>query len=316
MEITHEPVNLHELADEVLQSLGPLAKNRGNQLILTAPDEPIVVLTDGIRLRQCLMNLISNAIKFTQDGQVAVSFEKTGMAAGRAHYDIKVADTGIGMSEKAQARLFEPFQQGDGSITRVYGGTGLGLALTREMMQLLGGTVSVESDAGLGSTFTLSVPAKGLQARDVEVQMVTEETAPLILVIDDDEVSTILALRAAQNLGLNSAMAATGSAALAYLANRPVDLIILNLELPDMDGYACLVALRANAALNDTPIVVIAGDDDQRKSIALGAQEHFMKPILGSVLGAAIARLIRPKSETLDAMTIELPRYRLWSAHS
>ncbi|MFN9702071.1 MAG: response regulator, partial [Hyphomonadaceae bacterium] len=95
-----------------------------------------------------------------------------------------------------------------------------------------------------------------------------------------------------------------------------VDLVILNLELPDMDGYACLAALRANAALNDTPIVVIAADDDQRKSIALGAQEHFMKPILGSVLGAAIARLIRPKSEASHAETIELPRYRLWRANS
>ncbi len=316
MEITHEPVNLNELADEVLQSLGPLAKNRGNRLILATPDDPIVVLTDGFRLRQCLMNLISNAIKFTQDGQVAVSFEKVSTATGRAHYEIKVADTGIGMNAEAQARLFEPFQQGDGSVTRVYGGTGLGLALTREMMQLLGGTVCVESDAGLGSTFTLSLPAKGLQAKDVDLQIMADEAAPLILVIDDDEVSNTLALRAAQNLGLNGAMAATGSSALAYLANRPVDLIILNLELPDMDGYACLAALRANAALNDTPIVVIAADDDQRKSIALGAQEHFMKPILGSVLGAAIARLIRPKSEALDVETIELPRYRLWRANS
>ncbi|OYU78300.1 MAG: hypothetical protein CFE32_02180 [Alphaproteobacteria bacterium PA3] len=316
MEITHEPVNLCDLADEVLQSLDPLAKNRGNQLILATPDDPIVVLTDGFRLRQCLMNLISNAIKFTQDGQVAISFEKKSTATGRGTYEIKVADTGIGMSEDAKARLFEPFQQGDGSVTRVYGGTGLGLALTREMMNLLGGTVSVESDAGLGSTFTLSLPAKGLQAKDVDVQIVADEAAPLILVIDDDEVSNTLALRAAQNLGLNSAMAATGSSALAYLANRSVDLVILNLELPDMDGYACLAALRANAALNDTPIVVIAADDDQRKSIALGAQEHFMKPILGSVLGAAVARLIRPKSEASHAETIELPRYRLWRANS
>jgi PAS domain S-box-containing protein len=316
MEITYEPVNLFELTNEVLQSLDPLAKNRGNQMILATPDDPIVVLTDGFRLRQCLMNLISNAIKFTQNGQVAITFEKQGTATGRAQYEIKVTDTGIGMSKEAQSRLFEPFQQSDGSVTRVYGGTGLGLALTREMMQLLGGTVRVESDAGLGSTFTLSLPAKGLQAKDVDVQIAADEAAPLILVIDDDEVSNTLALRAAQSLGLNSAMAFTGSSALAYLANRAVDLVILNLELPDMDGYTCLAALRANAGLNDTPIVVIAADDDQRKSIALGAQEHFMKPVLGSVLGAAIARLIRPKSEASDAETIELPRYRQWKANS
>lgn len=316
MEIMHEPVNLNELADEVLQSLGPLAKNRGNQLILQAPDEPIIVLTDGFRLRQCLMNLISNAIKFTQDGEVAVSFDRKTSPTGRSLYEIKVTDTGIGMNEDALSRLFEPFQQGDGSVTRVYGGTGLGLALTREMMQLLGGTVSVESRVGLGSSFTLSLPGKGLQAKDVEVQMVADESSPLILVIDDDEVSNTLALRAAQNLGLNSAMAATGGSALAYVANRPVDLIILNLELPDMDGYACLTALRANSALNDTPIVVIAPDDDQRKSIALGAQEHFMKPVLGSALGAAIARLVRPKSQTAEVETIELPRYRQWKARS
>ena len=316
MDITQEPVNLNDLADEVLQSLGPLAKNRGNHLILNAPSEPIIVLTDGFRLRQCLMNLISNAIKFTQDGQVAVSFEKKGAPTGRTHYEIKVSDTGIGMTDEAQARLFEPFQQGDGSVTRLYGGTGLGLALTREMMHLLGGTVTVSSQVGTGSTFTLSLPGKGLQAKDVDVHMIAEDSAPLILVIDDDEVSNTLALRASQNLGLNSAMAATGSSAMAYLANRDVDLIVLNLELPDMDGYACLAALRANADLNDTPIVVIASDDDQRKSIALGAQEHFMKPVLGSVLGAAIARLIRPKTESAETETIELPRYRQWKAGS
>lgn len=316
MEITREPVNLVELVDEVLQSLDPLAKNRGNQMILATPEDAIVVLTDGFRLRQCLMNLISNAIKFTQDGQVAITFEKLGTATGRAQYEIKVADTGIGMSKEAQSRLFEPFQQGDGSVTRIFGGTGLGLALTREMMQLLGGTVRVESDAGLGSTFTLSLPARGLLAKDVDVQIASEEAAPLILVIDDDEVSNTLALRAAQSLGLNSAMASTGSSALAYLADRAVDLVVLNFDLPDMDGYACLAALRANAALRDTPILVIAADDDQRKSIALGAQEHFMKPVLGSVLGAAIARFIRPKGEAPDADTIELPRYRHWRANS
>jgi len=314
MEITQEPVNLNDLADEVLQSLGPLAKNRGNRLILNTPDEPIVVLTDGFRLRQCLMNLISNAIKFTQDGQVTVSFGKSRNAVGRSNYDIRVSDTGIGMSEDAQARLFQPFQQGDGSVTRVYGGTGLGLALTREMMALLGGTVSVTSKAGQGSVFTLALPGKGLQAKDVEVQMLRDESAPLVLVIDEDEVSNTLALRAAQNLGLNSAVAATGSAALAYLANRPADLIILNLELPDMDGYACLTALRTNPALIDTPIVVIAADDDQRKSISLGAQEHFMKPILGSASGAAIARLIRPKENPSGSDAIELPQYRQWKA--
>jgi CheY-like chemotaxis protein/two-component sensor histidine kinase len=312
MDITYEPVHLQELTEDVFQSLGPLARNRGNRLTLCAPDEPILVLTDGFRLRQCLMNLISNAIKFTESGEVDVTLSRSGPEASQSFFDISVRDTGIGMSEEITSRLFQPFQQGDNSVTRTYGGTGLGLTLTREMMHLLGGTVTVESQLGVGSTFTLRVPARGLLAKDVQVTMAADETAPLILVIDADEVSGVLALRAAQNLGLNCGLATTATSALAYLEFRPVDLIILNLDLPDMAGFTCLERLRQKEDLKDTPIVVVASDDDQRKSISFGAQEHLMKPVQSAVLGAAIARLIRPKASNVDDLVIDLPGLQHW----
>ena len=318
MVLNTQPFDIRAAMNNVARMLEVSAKDKGLGFEVRCDDDvPAILVGDDMRLRQILLNLTANAIKFTATGRVAVRLQLVRQRdPQRVDLRLSVTDTGIGIDAGRLKAIFQPFEQADTDTTVRFGGTGLGLALTREMMQLLGGTVRVESDAGLGSTFTLSLPAKGLQAKDVDVQIAADEAAPLILVIDDDEVSNTLALRAAQSLGLNSAMAFTGSSALAYLANRAVDLVILNLELPDMDGYTCLAALRANAGLNDTPIVVIAADDDQRKSIALGAQEHFMKPILGSVLGAAIARLIRPKREVSHVETIELPRYRLWRANS
>ena len=312
MDLTYEQINLQELAEDVFQSLGPLARNRGNQLTLTAPEDPILVLTDGFRLRQCLMNLISNAIKFTENGDVEVCIARKSPPSAQPYVDISVRDTGIGMTTEALSRLFQPFQQADNSVTRTFGGTGLGLTLTREMVQLLGGTVSVESQAGVGSTFTLRVPARGLSASDVVVNMIGDETTPLVLVIDGDDVSGALAQRAVQGLGFNCALACTATSASAYLDFRTVDLIILNLDIPDGDGLTSLHKLRERDSLIDTPIVVVADDDDQRKSIAAGAQEHLMKPVTGAVLGSAIARLIRPKADHVENDVINLPGLNHW----
>ncbi|MEN9874945.1 MAG: hypothetical protein RL186_1842, partial [Pseudomonadota bacterium] len=246
--------------------------------------------------RQCLLNLLSNACKFTSDGQISVTLSEVESEDKRAWFEIKVRDSGIGISADQMPRLFRPFSQADGSTTRKYGGTGLGLALTREMTNLLGGEVFVESELDKGSCFTLRLPALGLDAQDVRVSDELNAQAPLVLVIDDDPIARALTARATSSLGMTIASAETGHAALHFCEQNQVDLIVLDIQLPDMEGYDVLSALRGAQNTRDIPVLVVSINDDRRKAIAAGAQEHLSKPCPAAILTSAIARLAQKRS--------------------
>jgi PAS domain S-box-containing protein len=301
MDISREPTPLTDVLSDVMASSAPLAAQNNNELILEIDCDRTLALTDGFRLRQCLLNMMSNACKFTQDGKITLRLETIETDENHRWYDISVTDTGIGISEEQQSRLFKPFSQADGSTTRKYGGTGLGLALTREMTHLLGGEIFVVSSAGQGATFTVRIPAIGLEAADVETTMATNNKAPLVLVVDDDPLARALTARSAAALGMSTAAAETGNAALAFCDQNSVDLIVLDLNLPDMDGNDVLAALRGSSKTRDIPVMVVSVDDDRRRSIAAGAQEHLAKPCPSAVLTAAIARLARRTSDPQKA---------------
>jgi PAS domain S-box-containing protein len=293
MDITTEPTLLNDLLTDIYMSAEPLAAAKNNRLKIKIGCERTLALTDGFRLRQCILNLVSNACKFTQHGDIILALGIDDSEENRAWFEISVKDTGIGMSPDQLGRLFRPFSQADGSTTRKYGGTGLGLALTRDLIRLLGGDVHVESDVGLGSTFTLRIPVFGLEARDVEITPAGDHNAAVILIVDDEPVGRELTLRSASSLGLSVASAETGRAALAYCEAHEVALIVLDLELPDMNGYEVLASLRANQKTRAIPTLIVSIDDDRRKSMSLGAQEHLAKPCPSAILTAAIARLAR-----------------------
>jgi PAS domain S-box-containing protein len=298
MDISREPTPLADVLVDVLGSAEPLAAVHNNRLKVDIESERTLALTDGFRLRQCLLNLVSNACKFTQDGDITIRLDTVDSDENHRWFDISVQDTGIGISPDQLERLFRPFSQADGSTTRKYGGTGLGLALTREMAHLLGGDVFVESELGVGSKFTLRIPALGLEAVDVATFPGSDTTSALILVIDDDPIARALTTRSANSLGMSVATAETGRAALEYCEAHDVGLIVLDLQLPDMDGYDVLAALRGNDKTRNTPVMVVSVDDDRRKSISAGAQEHLAKPCPSAVLAAAIARLARRADHT------------------
>jgi PAS domain S-box-containing protein len=296
MDIISEPILLNELLTDVFIGAEPLAAAKNNRLKMEIGCERTLALTDGFRLRQCILNLVSNACKFTQNGEVLLTLNINEGDENQAWYEISVKDTGIGMSPEQLARLFLPFSQADGSTTRKYGGTGLGLALTRDLMQLLDGDVFVESEVGLGSKFTLRIPVLGLEACDVEITLGADRASPTILVVDDEPVGRELNLRSANSLGFSVACAETGRAALAYCDTHDVALILLDLNLPDMNGHDVLAALRNCGRTRAVPVVVVSIDDDRRKSISLGAQEHLAKPCPSAILTAAIARWARPSA--------------------
>lgn len=301
MDVSREPTPLSDVLADIITSTTPLAAPNNNRLIMEIDCDRTLALTDGFRLRQCLLNLMSNACKFTENGKITLRLEVTETDENHRWYDISVTDTGIGISEEQQARLFKPFTQADGSTTRKYGGTGLGLALTREMTQLLGGEVFIESQVGKGSKFTLRIPALGLEAEDVGMTLASGSAAPLVLVVDDDPLARSLTARSAAALGMSIATAETGMAALAFCDQNTVDLVVLDLQLPDIDGNDVLAALRGSSKTRNVPVMVVSIDDDRRRSISAGAQEHLAKPCPSAVLTAAIARLVRRTNEPKTA---------------
>jgi PAS domain S-box-containing protein len=307
MDVNREPTALSDVLADIITSSTPLAAQNNNKLVVEIDCDRTLALTDGFRLRQCLLNMMSNACKFTQDGNITLRLEITETDENHRWYDISVIDTGIGISPEQQTRLFKPFSQADGSTTRKYGGTGLGLALTREMTQLLGGEVFVESAEGQGAKFTIRIPALGLEAEDVGTIFATETAAPLVLVVDDDPLARALTARSAAALGMSIASAETGRAALAFCDQNKVDLVVLDLQLPDIDGNDVLAALRGSPKTRNIPVMVVSIDDDRRRSISAGAQEHLAKPCPSAVLTAAIARLTRRGVDTSVADTSASP---------
>ena len=304
MDVIAAPADPRAIVAEAIATTKPLAgKNRNT---LTAEIEEIAEsYIDTQKLRQCLLNLLSNACKFTKQGEVRLSMRRV-EEDGEARLVFSVADTGIGLSEEQTGRLFQAFEQASASTAREFGGTGLGLMITRRMAQMMGGEVSVESELGKGATFTLWIPQfyKGFGAsgeRDV-FERHGDEDAPLALVIDDEASARDLAVRALTQVGFAVQGARTANAGLELARTLKPSLVILDINLPDRDGWSVISDLGLDPETQGAPILVLSIEEDRRRSIELGAAEHLVKPATRDVLCAAALRLarIRPQPRTLE----------------
>ncbi len=297
MEVMIETVDAREMIEDVLASVQPLAAKNDNTLLLDIGVLGASIRTDGMRLRQCLYNLASNACKFTRNGHITIHATED-MVDGKRMLRITVRDTGIGMTAAQLAQLFQAFTQADASITREFGGTGLGLMLTRHMARLLGGEITVESSPGAGSAFTLTIADAG-EAPVVEAREAAPvvEGARRIIVIDDEESARDLVERALTPLGFAVASAGTAADGIALASAAPPALIILDVHLPDRSGWDVLGDLRRNAVTRDTPVIILSIDENRRESLSRGAAEHLVKPINRDVMVAAVLRLARGAEE-------------------
>jgi signal transduction histidine kinase/ActR/RegA family two-component response regulator len=299
----HEFVVNDEI-EAVLSTVRPIAEANGNMLVLTANAATITAHTDSTRLRQCLLNLLSNACKFTRNGTVELAFQLDG-----SDLVFRVRDTGIGMKEEQLAKLFQPFVQADASIAREYGGTGLGLVLTRRLAQLLGGDVTVASVYGEGSVFTLRVPGIYRDHDEAEIRIeANSEHAPEVLIIEDEADARDLATRALHGAGFAVAVAKTGAAGALAARTRHPALIVLDIYLPDMSGWDVMKALHADAATSDIPIIVLSVADNRAQALAAGAADQLVKPANKARLVAAAMRFARRRaiaSEPRAAIELE-----------
>ena len=298
--------NLHETIEQSCSVAALQARDKGIGFELQIePDLPRVARGDSRRLQQVILNLVSNAVKFTSQGSVTVRANVTSHGAHGARVCVSVADTGIGIEPANLERMFEPFTQADVSTTRIYGGTGLGLAIVRELVELMGGTISAESQAGHGSVFWFELDLDTPHAVDEPVSSAgapaiapSWSTPPLVLVAEDSPVNQIVAARALERCGCRADVVGDGREALRSLQERNYDAVLMDCQMPVLDGYAATGELRRREnGDRRTPVIAMtahAMDGDRERCLAAGMDDYVTKPMHHADLIGALIRWIPP----------------------
>ena len=289
MELLAETFAVGAMVEDVASTVRPLVSRNGNVLRVEVAPDAGAMHTDLTRMRQVLLNLLSNASKFTEKGTITLRVRRE--HEHEVVFDVR--DTGIGMTQAQIARLFEAFTQAEATTSKRFGGTGLGLVISRHFCRMMGGDVGVTSEPGAGSTFTVRVPAT-LPEHDgavAEAVPVVPSGAPCVLVIDDDAVARSLLRRHLAKAGYRVEEAADGRTGLERARALRPQVITLDVMMPGMDGWAVLAALKADPLLADTPVLMATILDERRLGFSLGASEYLTKPIDRQRLLAAVERV-------------------------
>jgi len=301
----------------------PLVKKKNLDFkILQCGRLPATIRTDPARLRQCLINLVGNAVKFTESGHVYVNVSLEETSDGPfIRFDVE--DTGIGISKDKLDTIFKSFTQADSSMTRKYGGTGLGLAITRQLSELLGGSLSVKSEPGKGSVFTLRIPARvdvesqpGMDKYDhVNEQSSPEPAKPAIsgkvLVAEDNKANQMLVKLMLEKMGLEVTIVDDGRKALEELSRQPYDIVLMDIQMPVMNGYEAARAIRQKGIT--TPIIAITANamkGDDRKCLESGCDAYMSKPVDRNKLYELMRKYVAgdkdPAVERIDSVREEI----------
>jgi CheY-like chemotaxis protein len=277
----------------VVKTIEMTGKN-GNRIVLECPSDIGSMHADQIRVRQVLLNLMSNANKFTKDGTVTARVQREARE-GRDWIVVAITDTGIGMTPEQLSRLFNDFVQADASTTRKYGGTGLGLAISRRLCQMMGGEITVTSEPGKGSTFLMNLPVESdavpvvVPARPAAAQSAIETPrGSVILVIDDDESVLDLTERFLTRKGFKVVTAREGHEGLRLARELHPAAITLDVLMPQLDGWTVLAAIKGDPELADIPVILMTIIDDRTRGYALGATEYLIKPVNREKLTAVL----------------------------
>ena len=323
MELQLEFFALAPLIASVVKTIEPLAAKNANQVAVTCDAAIGTLHADQMRLRQALLNLLSNANKFTDHGTITID-ARQGQEDGHDWVTIGVTDTGIGMTAEQMGRLFQEFSQADASTTRKYGGTGLGLAISKRFCQMMGGDITVESAPGRGSTFTIRLPrmAQSDQALVTEtpreergraVHPIGEETEePLILVVDDDGTVRELVERHLERAGFAVVTARGGQEGLRLVRELRPAAVTLDIMMPDLDGWTVLAAIKGDPELAGTPVVLMSIVDQKNRGYALGAADYLVKPVdraklvetLTNICGAAAGKALLVDDDEVVRRTV------------
>ena len=302
MELYPETFDVAEAVRAVADTARLLAQKNGNALEVEIGADVASMHSDLTKVRQSLLNLLSNAAKFTSGGTITLAVRRDRSPEGDM-VSFEVRDTGIGMTPEQVGRLFRPFTQADASTTRRYGGTGLGLTLTRRFCRMMGGDVMLSSTPGAGSIFTIRLPAMLAAAAaceshssDAATIAGTDVDGPLVLVIDDDPSVHDQLRRSLERDGFVVRGALRGEDGLLLARELQPDAITLDVIMPGMDGWSVLTALKTDPATADIPVVLVSFVQDKSLGYALGAVEYLTKPIDRDRLGTALRKFGRMAS--------------------
>jgi len=312
LELDSAPINISRIAEEVTQLMAVNAYAKGLEIVLQAQPGLPIVMGDSGRIRQILLNLVGNAVKFTEHGKITVSVTAcTHPSTEICDFTLIVQDTGIGIEEEVRARIFNSFDQGDSSMARKFQGTGLGLSITRELVQLMNGKITVESNAGTGSAFTVHLPLveaptsvlsqmlreQTLQPKPSASQTARVAAAPTsyrgrrVLLAEDNPTTQKLLAILLQQVEIDLTVVDNGQEAIDYLKGKSVDLIFMDCQMPFMDGFEATRYLRARGV--STPIIALtafARAEDEKHCLEAGMNDFLSKPFRQSELREVLSR--------------------------
>jgi PAS domain S-box-containing protein len=325
MDLYPEAFNISTLIESVISTAQPLVDRNGNTLEVECDSEIEMMIADVTKVQQILLNLLSNAAKFTTAGQIKLKVSsllpepqnleyRESENSATSFIQFQVSDTGIGMSPEQLDILFQPFTQGDASTTRRYGGTGLGLTISQRFCQMMGGSITVESQLDRGSTFTVILPTEVKNPKPETGEVIEEEddwkppisslitqhritpvtatanSQHTILVIDDDLMAQDLIVRSLTAEGIKIETASSGQEGLRKAKELHPDAITLDIMMPSMDGWTVLSALKADPELADIPVIVLSFVSNKTRGFALGASDYLIKPVDGKRLGNLVRK--------------------------
>ena len=296
MDLYVESFGVAPLIEDVANTARTLAAKNGNRVAASIPADIGAMRSDQTRIRQALLNLASNATKFTEGGTITIGAKRT-TVEGREWITISVTDSGIGMTPEQVGRLFQEFAQADASTTRKYGGTGLGLAISQRFCRMMGGDITVESAPDSGSTFTLRLPAEAAGSTGGATTPLATHHSPravgakLVLVVDDDSTVRDLMDRFLSKEGYAVAQASGGREALNLARELRPTAITLDVVMPDIDGWTVLAAMKGDPALADIPVVLMSILDEKTRGYALGAADYMVKPVDRKRLSETLKKL-------------------------
>jgi two-component system, sensor histidine kinase and response regulator len=298
-------------AREVAAIMGFQAAARGLELAVNvAPGVPARVIGDPQRIRQCLVNLIGNAVKFTREGRVVAEVSAIGEREGCVLTRFEVRDTGIGIKSEVLKTLFQPFVQADSSTTRHFGGTGLGLSIVRRLVDMMGGEVGVESEEGKGSRFWFVLPLRPVAAappRAVRAPQLAQQLrfCAQVLLVEDNPVNQQVACRFLERLGCRVVLAANGAEGIDAWQKAEFDLILMDMQMPVMDGYTAAARIRElETGRRHTPIVALTANamsGELARVTNAGMDGLLTKPLNADELGHTLARFCVPDETELAA---------------
>ncbi|MEG3876107.1 response regulator [Microcoleus sp. herbarium7] len=313
MDLYLETFDIHALIESAVATARPLVEKNGNTIEVHCPENLNTMHADMTKVRQVLLNLLSNAAKFTKNGKIAIGVETIKneqlrmknqeessqiLISNSEFLSFRVADTGIGMTPEQLQRVFQPFTQADASTTRKYGGTGLGLAISQRFCQMMAGSIEASSELGAGTTFTVLLP-RAIKQPEIPNKVRDSTNSPsapgvgTVLIVDDDPISRDLIQRALARQGLRIEVAGGGEQALRLAKQLRPDAITLDVIMPGMDGWAVLSALKADPDLAEIPVILLSFVGNKSLGFALGASDYLTKPVDGKRLAALLNKYRR-----------------------